>query len=85
MAERDETGRVRIEQRNKFCAGDQIEIMKPDGRDVSAFVEKIEDEGGTEMDSAPHPRQALWLTLSQEAEAGDVLRTGKGGKDTDDE
>ena len=85
VAERDETGRVRIEQRNKFCAGDQIEIMKPDGRDVSAFVEKIEDEGGTEMDSAPHPRQALWLTLSQEAEAGDVLRTGKGGKDTDDE
>lgn len=75
--EKDEKGRVRIEQRNKFCVGDQIEIMKPDGRDIPVVVEKIEDEEGNAVDSAPHPRQVLWLTLSKEADAYDLLRTGK--------
>ena len=83
--ERDEMGRGRIEQRNKFCVGDRIEIMKPDGRDIDATVEKIEDEDGREAISAPHPKQVLWLTLSEEIQAGDLLRIKKGGKDTDDE
>ena len=83
--ETDEKGRARIEQRNKFCVKDRIEIMKPDGRDVEALVERIEDEEGAEMDSAPHPKQVLWLTLSEEIQPGDLLRTKKGGKDTDDE
>lgn len=83
--EKDDTGRVRIEQRNKFCAGDRIEIMKPDGRDVPVTVLKIEDEEGNAVDSAPHPKQVLWLTLSEEADAFDLLRTEKPGKDTNDE
>ena len=75
--ERDEMGRARIEQRNKFCVGDRIEIMKPDGRDIDATVEKIEDEDGREAISAPHPKQVLWLTLSEEIQAGDLLRIKK--------
>ncbi len=27
------------------------------------------------MESAPHPKQVLWLTLSETAETGDLLRT----------
>lgn len=27
------------------------------------------------MESAPHPKQELWLTLSEAAETGDLLRT----------
>lgn len=75
--EKDEAGRVRIEQRNKFSRGDQIEIMKPDGRDVPVTVEKIEDEEGNAVESAPHPKQVLWLTLSVEADEYDLLRTKK--------
>ena len=48
LYEKDERGRVRIEQRNKFCVDDAIEIMKPDGRDIPVTVEKIEDEEGCE-------------------------------------
>lgn len=73
--EKDETGRVRIEQRNKFCTGDRIEIMKPDGRDIPVTVLKIEDEEGGVVDSAPHPKQVLWLTLSENADAFDLLRS----------
>lgn len=77
LYEKDERGRVRIEQRNKFCVGDQIEIMKPDGRDIPVVVEKIEDEEGNAVESAPHPKQVLWLTLSADADAFDLLRVKK--------
>ena len=65
---------ARIEQRNKFCTGDSIEIMKPDGTNISVEVLAIYDEEGNLVDSAPHPRQELWLELSQEPDAYDLLR-----------
>lgn len=73
--ETDRKGRARIEQRNKFCVGDVIEIMKPDGRNVACQVLQIQDDQGEKMESAPHPKQELWLTLSETAETGDLLRT----------
>lgn len=74
VGRRDAAGRVHFEQRNKFCVGDEIEIMKPDGRDVPARVLALHTEDGEAADSAPHPRQPLWLTLDAEAESGDLLR-----------
>lgn len=73
--ETDHKGRARIEQRNKFCVGDVIEIMKPDGRNVACQVLQIQDDQEEKMESAPHPKQELWLTLSETAETGDLLRT----------
>ena len=55
--------------------GDVIEIMKPDGRNVACQVLQIQDDQGEKMESAPHPKQELWLTLSEAAETGDLLRT----------
>ena len=82
--EKNENGQIRTEQRNKFCKGDMIEIMKPDGRNVAAKVLQIKNGDGEEMESAPHPKQELWLTLSEQAEVGDILRvTAK--KETGDE
>lgn len=75
--ETDEKGRARIEQRNRFFAGDRIEVMRPDGRDSLVTVEKIEDAAGNAMESAPHPRQLLWLTLSERVGEGDILRAEK--------
>ncbi len=76
VEEADESGVIRIEQRNKFSVGDTIEIMKPDGRNIAAVVEKITNEAGEEMDSAPHPKQVLFVTLSSEqhCEPYDLLR-----------
>ncbi len=72
-----EDGTVSIEQRNKFCVGDEIEIMKPDGRDVAARVERIRDEDGQDMESAPHAKQRLRVDLSERAEKYDLLRMRK--------
>lgn len=63
-----------IEQRNKFTVGETIEIMKPDGRDIEVAVGGIFDEEGNAMESAPHPKQKLWIKLDNQVQAGDILR-----------
>ena len=74
IVERAEEKTVRIEQRNKFSVGEEIEIMKPDGENVLAVVEKIVTDEGVEQESAPHPKQVLYVTLSEKAEIYDILR-----------
>ena len=71
---REEDGLIRLEQRNKFSVGEQIEIMKPDGRNELVTVEAIFDETGTPMESAPHPQQKLLVKLGGEAVLYDILR-----------
>ena len=70
----DERGFCRIEQKNKFSVGETIEVMKPDGRNLEVVVKGIYDEEGRLQDSAPHPKQALYVDLGAEAEVFDILR-----------
>lgn len=72
--ERAEGNRAYIEQKNKFLAGDEIEIMKPSGDNVKVRVLSIQDEDGNEMESCPHSRQKLCITLSAPAAQYDILR-----------
>ena len=74
VGERNEEGLYQIEQRNKFSEGEQIEVMKPDGRNIPVTVKRIVDEDGNEMESAPHPKQVLYIDLGQELEMYDILR-----------
>ncbi len=69
-----EDGSFVIEQKNKFCVGDKIEIMKVDGRDIEANVISITDQDGVAMESCPHPKQIITIKLDQVPEAGDILR-----------
>jgi putative protease len=48
--------------------------MKPDGRNEKVIVKAIFDENGDAMDSAPHPKQKLYIQLSGVAEEYDILR-----------
>lgn len=64
----------RIQQRNKFTVGETIEIMKPDGRNILATVKGITAEDGTPQESAPHPKQELFVELTQVPETYDILR-----------
>lgn len=70
----DEKGRARISQRNKFCVGDRIEIMKPDGENLEAEVFSLTTENGETVESAPHPKQVLYVEMDQRADIGDILR-----------
>ncbi len=76
VLEVDGRGRCLIQQKNKFCVGDTIEVMKPDGRNLESTVAGMEDEEGNAQDSAPHPKQVLWIDLGMDAdlEVYDILR-----------
>ncbi len=75
MSDKTDSESVYIEQKNKFCVGDEIEIMKPDGSNVPTKVLAIHDEDGNEMESCPHSKQKLRIFLSVLPDAGDILRT----------
>ena len=65
---------ARIEQRNKFCVGDQIEIMKPDGSNVKVRVLAMYDEEGNPIESCPHSKQTIDVLLSELPQVYDILR-----------
>ena len=67
-------GLVRVEQRNKFSVGETIEVMKPDGRNLEVQVRRIVNEEGEEQESAPHPKQVLFVDLGVPVEEFDILR-----------
>lgn len=78
-----EDGRIRIEQKNKFLVGEEIEVMKPDGRNLTVKVRGIYDEEGTPMESAPHARQILLVDLGIPLKAYDILRRDERGRGQD--
>lgn len=74
VGEKNEAGCYCISQRNKFSVGEVIEVMKPDGSNVEVTVKSIQDEEGNYMESAPHPKQILYIDLGMELEQYDILR-----------
>lgn len=69
-----EDGCCRIEQKNKFSVGEEIEVMKPDGRNIMVTVKSITNEENEAQESAPHPKQILYVDLGTELEVYDILR-----------
>ena len=71
-------GRIRLTQKNKFCVGDTLEVMKPSGENINVSVTRIESEDGNEQMSAPHARQVIFVTLSSDEydNLSDVLSEG---------
>ena len=70
----EKDGHYRMEQRNKFSVGETIEVMKPNGENIEAEVLEILDEEGNRMESAPHPKQVLYINLGIKLEEYDILR-----------
>lgn len=74
IGEKNEAGLFSLEQRNKFCVGDVIEVMKPNGENIMTTVKAITDEEGTPMESCPHPKQKIFIDLGMELNKRDLLR-----------
>lgn len=75
VEERDEQGRIRIEQKNRFFVGDEIEVMKKNQENQAFKVLSICDEEGRFMDSAPHPKQKIIIDPGDcIAQEGEILR-----------
>lgn len=70
----NDKGYALLEQKNKFSVGETIEVMIPDGTNLEVTVKAIEDEGGNPMESAPHPKQMIYVDFGQKIEEGYLLR-----------
>ncbi len=67
-------GLYELEQKNKFSVREEIEVMKPDGRNLSVTVKKITDEDGNDMESCPHPKQKIFVDFGIDLDINDILR-----------
>ena len=74
----NDKGMVESEQRNKFSIGETIEIMVPTGENETVTVRSIEDEDGVFMESAPHPKQKIFVDFGRAIPAGYLLRRKEG-------
>jgi putative protease len=72
-----DTGFCLIEQRNKFVKGDKIEILRTQGENFIQEVCEMYDENGTEIDSAPHPKQKIKLKVDKPVAKYDMIRNHK--------
>jgi len=70
-----QSGKACFEQKNKFCVGDELEVMKPDGNNLFVKVAGILGDG-VPQESAPHPQQALTVKFDkgEGIEVGDIIR-----------
>ncbi len=74
IVDEERDGTYRIEQRNKFSVGETIEVMKPNGDNIEVTVKRILTEDGVEQESAPHPKQVLYVDLGIAVDKYDILR-----------
>ena len=64
-------------QKNKFCVGDEIEILSPGNlKERFCRVLRITDTDGKDMPSCPHASQRIIVYLDVLPKAGDLLRRG---------
>lgn len=69
-----------IEQRNKFSVGETVEIMKRNGENQKVIVQAIYNEEGDSMESAPHPKQSLYINVGIELNKYDIIRRAEENK-----
>ncbi|MBO4562308.1 MAG: U32 family peptidase [Clostridia bacterium] len=64
-----------IEQRNNFKLGDTLNILAPSDVTRCFAVTGIRTEEGESRDSAPHPKERLFISCPERVLTGDILRS----------
>ena len=64
-----------LEQKNKFCVGDTLEVLSPGPiRPRYVRVLRITDEEGNDMPSCPHASQTITVTVDGPVREQDIFR-----------
>jgi putative protease len=59
-----------VEQRNRFCKGDVIKLLKCG---LTQTIDEMYDENKAPLEAAPHPQQRVWVGLRQAVEPFELL------------
>lgn len=70
----EKQGRAVLSQRNKFSAGDVMELITRDHEPITFTAADLRDEEGFEIDSVPHPLQCFSMPLPIDAEPLSLVR-----------
>ena len=70
----DETGMATLSLRNKFAAGDEMELVGPDFRPLDFTVPEMIDEAGEKLTEPRNPQMIIHMQLPAQAPAYSVLR-----------
>lgn len=73
----NKTGWAKVEQRNNFKIGDDLEFMRAKEESFIQELQKMKDEEGNPIDVAPHPRQIVYILVEESVKYGDIIRRAK--------
>ncbi|HBN83361.1 MAG TPA: peptidase U32, partial [Clostridiales bacterium] len=65
---------LKIEQRNKFSKGDEIEFHQPDGTLIHHEVKVMYNENMERVESAPHPQMTVYMPMDKPVQKGSMIR-----------
>ncbi|MBQ9897820.1 MAG: U32 family peptidase C-terminal domain-containing protein, partial [Ruminococcus sp.] len=74
VVEKCENGTVYCTQRNRFFAGDEVEILAPSQKPVTVVLDKLFDENGDAIETANHAMMKFSFPFEMEFPAGTVIR-----------
>ena len=63
-----------ITQRNKFCVGDTLDALSPEGLPIIFRCLSLTNADGEAVDSAPHPMERLTMSTDKPVPAGSMIR-----------
>ncbi len=74
----DENTRIaEIEQRNRFFLGDEVEFLQPHKPFFAQVIEKMTNENGESIDSAPHPQMTVMIPVKIPVVPNTLMRKKK--------
>ena len=68
------TGIALLEQRNKMCVGDRVQILSPGRTGETITVTELFDESGATIGDTRHPYMKFGMKMPREVREGDLLR-----------
>ncbi len=78
VVEDQKDGMVKVEMRNRFKVGDELEILSADDNFLKKVkIQHIFNEKGEEIDDAKHVQEVVTINCPYNLKAGDLLRVEK--------
>lgn len=69
-----ENGKIYAQQRNKFCKGDELEVLSPGQMPMKITADSIYNEAGEEVDSANHAMMNLSIPSDKVFPKNSIIR-----------
>ena len=77
VVEDGKKGRTKVEMRNKFLLGEELEVLSKTQNNRVIKIEKIEDEEGNLLDCCNVPKQQVYITTNVNLKNLEILRRRK--------